>query len=220
MTCWWFDGWTSERFLSEGGMIGTSSVRRVAFGSLLFPKTDFIFYRGGGLKRIEKLDTGQQQEVKDSAPVGPADGLILAASGLKRLDLTNRAVRVFSPQEMLPAVGQGIVAVECAETDWSTREILERANHAETARYARAEREMLWVLNGHCNSPIAGYSTVTQAGEMSLKGAVMSPDGKTVVQVERSGPVDKPRELVRIVAQDLLGKGAAEIIDRTRPPGH
>jgi hydroxymethylbilane synthase len=78
-----------------------------------------------------------------------------------------------------------------------------------------AEREVLWVLNGHCNSPIAGYSVVS-GREMSLTASVLDEDGGAFIEVTRVGPADRPRELGRAVGLDLLDKGAAAIIERTR----
>ena len=79
-----------------------------------------------------------------------------------------------------------------------------------------AEREVLWVLNGHCNSPIAAYSTIDGA-QMSLTASVLDEAGGMFIEVSRSGPADRPRELGRAVGLELLDKGAAEIIARTRP---
>ena len=81
---------------------------------------------------------------------------------------------------------------------------------------ATAEREVLWVLNGHCNSPIAGYATINGA-EMLLIASVLDEQGCHFIEAKRSGAVDRPRELGRAVAFDLLEKGAADTIARTRP---
>ena len=91
--------------------------------------------------------------------------LIMARSGLERVGLANRIAYDFSPQEMLPAVGQGIVAVECAADDWQTRRYLSLIDDPAARLCCDAEREVLWVLNGHCNSPIAGYSTIVGHGD-------------------------------------------------------
>jgi hydroxymethylbilane synthase len=79
-----------------------------------------------------------------------------------------------------------------------------------------AEREVLWVLNGHCNSPIAAYSTIDGA-QMSLTASVLNETGVKFIEVTRSGPADRPRELGRAVGLELLDKGAAEIIEGSRP---
>ena len=117
---------------------------------------------------------------------------------------------------MLPAVGQGIVAVECAIDDWQTRRLLSLIDDPDAHKSADAEREVLWILNGHCNSPIAGYSSVAGA-EMTLTASVLDETGGEFIEVTRSGPANRPRELGRAVGLELLDKGAAAIIARTRP---
>ena len=106
------------------------------------------------------------------------------------------------------AAGQGIIAVECGADHWQTRGYLSRS--------CDAEREVLWVLNGHYNSPIAGYSTI-DGTSMSLTASVLDEAGGGFIEVTRSGPADRPRELGRAVGLALLDKGAASIIARTRP---
>jgi len=81
---------------------------------------------------------------------------------------------------------------------------------------ADAEREVLWILNGHCNSPIAGYSTIN-GRDMRLMASVLDEKGGQLIETTRTGPADRPRELGRAVALDLLDKGAAPIIERNRP---
>jgi hydroxymethylbilane synthase len=117
---------------------------------------------------------------------------------------------------MLPAAGQGIVAVECATGDWQTRTILSSIDDLTTRRCADAEREVLWVLNGHCNSPVAGLATIDGA-QMSLTASVLDEDGRRFIEVSRSGLADRPRELGRAVGLELLAKGASDIIERSRP---
>jgi hydroxymethylbilane synthase len=117
---------------------------------------------------------------------------------------------------LLPAVGQGIVAVECAAQDWQTRRILSGIDDPAAHRSAAAEREVLWVLNGHCNSPIAGFSTI-QGAQMTLTASVLDEAGDLFIEASRTGPADRPRELGRAVGLDLLAKGAADIIERSRP---
>src|SRR3569833_1411954 len=118
---------------------------------------------------------------------------------------------------MLPAVGQGIVAVECAAQDWETRRILSSIDDPASHRCAEAEREVLWVLNGHCNSPVAGFSGI-EGTQMSLTASVLDEAGAMIIEVPRSGPANRPRELGRAVGLELLANGAAAIIERSRPP--
>jgi hydroxymethylbilane synthase len=155
------------------------------------------------------------QRLPGGGEAGPADALIMARSGLERVGLANRIAHDFSPGEMLPAVGQGIVAVECAASDWQTRRILSLIDDAPAHLACDAEREVLWVLNGHCNSPISGYSTIDGA-QMTLTASVLDEDGGAFIEVTRTGAANRPRELGRAVGLELLDKGAAAIIARTR----
>ena len=140
----------------------------------------------------------------------------MARSGLERVGLASRIAYEFSVQEMLPAVGQGIVAVECGIHDWQTRRLLSGIDDSTAHRSADAEREVLWVLNGHCNSPVAGFSTIDGA-QMTLTAAVLDESGGLFIEASRTGPADRPRELGGAVGLELLDKGAAEIIERSRP---
>ena len=165
---------------------------------------------------MRKLDQGEKQRLPEGGSVGPADALIMARSGLERVGLAGRIAYEFSAAEVLPAVGQGIVAVECAAADWQTRMLLSRIDDATAHACADAEREVLWVLNGHCNSPIAGFATI-KGLEMSLTASVLDQAGQLFIEASRSGPAARPRELGRAVGLELLNKGAAEIIERSRP---
>jgi len=205
-----------KRSRGKGFKIGTNAVRRAAYARRLFPEVDVIHYRGAADTRVRKLDNSEMQRLPGGGAVGPADALIMARSGLERVGLAGRIAYEFSIEEMLPAVGQGIVAVECAAQDWQTRRILSCIDDPGSHRSADAEREVLWVLNGHCNSPIAGFSRI-EGTQMSLTASVLDEAGDTFIQVSRSGPADRPRELGRAVGLELLAKGAAAIIERSRP---
>ncbi|MDB5639838.1 MAG: hydroxymethylbilane synthase, partial [Bradyrhizobium sp.] len=201
----------------KGFKIGTNAVRRAAYLRRLFPEATVIHYRGAADTRVAKLDRGDMQRLPGGGEVGPADALIMARAGLERVGLAGRIACELTPAEMLPAAGQGIVAVECAATDWQTRRYLSLIDDAAAHLCCDAEREVLWVLNGHCNSPIAGYATIDGA-EMTLTASVLDEarNGQ-FIEVTRTGPANRPRELGRAVGLELLHKGAADIIARTRP---
>jgi hydroxymethylbilane synthase len=205
-----------RRSRGKGFKIGTNAVRRAAYARRLFPEVEVIHYRGAADTRVRKLDNLEMQRLPDGGEVGPADALIMARSGLERVGLANRIAYEFSIEEMLPAAGQGIVAVECAIDDWQTRRILSMIDDPAAHKSADAEREVLWVLNGHCNSPIAAFSTIQDA-QMSLTASVLDETGDLFIEASRSGPPDRPRELGRAVGLELLDKGAAAIIERSRP---
>jgi hydroxymethylbilane synthase len=200
----------------EGFKIGTNAVRRAAYARRLFPQVEVIHFRGAADTRVRKLDNGEKQRLPDGGAVGPADALIMARAGLDRVGLAHRMACELSPDEMLPAAGQGIVAVECAARDWQTRKILAAIDDPTAHACADAEREVLWVLNGHCNSPIAGFSTI-DGDQMSLMASVLDLSGNTIIEASRRGIASRPRELGRAVGLDLLEKGAAAIIERSRP---
>jgi len=205
-----------KRAHGKGFKIGTNAVRRAAYARRLFPQAEVIHFRGAADTRVRKLDAGEKQRLPDGGAVGPADALIMARSGLERVGLAGRIAYEFSAQDMLPAVGQGIVAVECAARDFETRRILSSIDDATAHACADAEREVLWVLNGHCNSPIAGFAEVS-GDEMRLAASVLDHAGSRIIEAARSGLASRPRELGRAVGLELLAKGAAEIIERSRP---
>jgi hydroxymethylbilane synthase len=205
-----------RRARGKGLKVGTNAVRRAAYARKLFPEAEIIHYRGAADTRVRKLDNAELQRLPDGGAVGPADALIMASAGLQRVGLASRIAYQFSVQEMLPAVGQGIVAVECNARDFGTRQTLSLIDDPVSHACADAEREVLWVLNGHCNSPIAGHAEIKGA-EMSLTAAVLDHAGSRIIETTRKGPADRPRELGRAVGLELLARGAAEIIERSRP---
>jgi hydroxymethylbilane synthase len=213
------DGISIEDIRRSGGKgfkVGTNAVRRAAYARRLFPEIEVIHFRGAADTRVRKLDRGEMQRLPAGGEVGPADALIMARSGLERVGLADRISYDFPVMEMLPAVGQGIVAVECAVDDWQTRTYLSLIDDPAAHLSCDAEREVLWLLNGHCNSPIAGYSTI-DGRQMSITASVLDEVGGRFIEVMRDGPADRPRELGRAVGLELLHMGAAEIIARTRP---
>lgn len=212
------EGLSLAAFEADGGSgfkIGTNAVRRGAFCHQIYPQAEIIHYRGAVDTRIEKLDRQVMQKLPDGGEVGPADALIVAQAGLERLGFSARINKTFSTEEMLPAIGQGIVAVECAETDWATREVLEKIDNKAARLCALAEREVLWLLNGHCNSPIAGRAWL-EGESLHLSAAVLSLDGATVIRSAAHGEADRPCELGREVAMSLLQQGAGPLIEAAR----
>jgi hydroxymethylbilane synthase len=205
-----------RRSRGKGYRIGTNAVRRAAYARRLFPDIEVIHFRGAADTRVRKLDNRDMQRLPGGGEAGPADALIMARSGLERIGLGHRIACELAPSQVLPAVGQGIVAVECAVNDWRTRQYLALIDDPAAHLSCDAEREVLWILNGHCNSPIAGYSMI-DGSQMTLTASVLDEAGREFIEVTRSGPASRPRELGRAVGLELLHKGAADIIARTRP---
>ncbi|MFI6177715.1 hydroxymethylbilane synthase [Nonomuraea sp. NPDC051191] len=187
--------------LPDGTRIGTSSVRRVAQLAASHPQLRCVPMRGNANRRLEKLDTGE------------ADALLLAVAGLERIGLPDRITEVLSPETMCPPVGAGVLALQCREDDPATADAVAGLGHPDTWREVTAERMLLHVLQGHCNSPIAGHARAERDGRLSLRARVFSPDGKQVLDAhEWAGPLD-PATLGTSVAVALLRQGARELID-------
>ena len=200
----------------KGFKIGTNAVRRAAYLRRLFPEVTVIHFRGAADTRVAKLDRGDKQRLPNGGEVGPADALVMARSGLERIGMTSRIAYDFSVAEMLPSVGQVVTYTIVVPSCLLTRARLAKIEDAASRLSAEAEREVLWVLNGHCNSPIAGHATLA-GGEMTLTAAVLDETGDRFIEVSRQGAADRPRELGRAVGLELSNQGAAEIIARTRP---
>ncbi|MFD4561534.1 hydroxymethylbilane synthase [Streptomyces sp. NPDC058469] len=187
--------------LPAGTRIGTSSVRRVAQLAATHPELECVPFRGNVNRRLEKLAAGE------------ADALLVAMSGLDRIDRRDVISEVLSPDVMMPPIGAGILALQCREGDTDVIDTISALGHPETHREATAERMFLHVLQGHCNSPISGYAQVDRSGELSLRACVFTPDGKTRLNAhEWAGRLD-PATLGTSVAVALLRQGAREIID-------
>src|SRR5690625_1577970 len=145
-------------------VIGTSSLRRAVFARRLYKGARIIPCRGAADTRVNKLDRGEifSLPVSSAYSIDVADGVILAKAGLERIGLGGRISRIFSVDEMCPAVGQGVIVIECLRSNEAVRAICNRIDHSPTALVCRAEREMLRLLDGHCNSPIAGYCVLSE----------------------------------------------------------
>ncbi|MFF3255034.1 hydroxymethylbilane synthase [Actinacidiphila glaucinigra] len=193
-------GLTLDR-LPPGTRIGTSSVRRIAQIMVSHPHLTCVPMRGNANRRLEKLAAGD------------ADALLLAVSGLERIGRTDVISEVLPVETMIPPIGAGVLALQCREGDADTIDVVSDLGDPAAHRETTAERMFLHVLQGHCNSPIAGYARAERDGRLSLRARVFSPDGKTVLDAhEWAGPLD-PATLGTSVAVALLRQGARELID-------
>ncbi|WP_432014079.1 hydroxymethylbilane synthase [Streptomyces cucumeris] len=187
--------------MPEGTRIGTSSVRRVAQLAVTHPHVDCVPMRGNANRRLEKLAAGD------------ADALLLAVSGLERIDRTDVISEILSVDTMCPPIGAGVLGLQCREDDTATIDAVAGLGDTDAWKEVTAERMLLHVLQGHCNSPIAGFAKAERDGRLSLRARVFSPDGKTVLDAhEWAGPLD-PATLGTSVAVALLRQGAREVID-------
>lgn len=192
--------------LPSGAVVATTAVRRKAQILATRPDLNVVRVRGAVGTRLEKLD-GTKGDLK-------ADAMVLARAGLERLGLTDRIVAEFTVHEMLPAVGAGVLALECRRDDTPVAALLERLNHPRTQTEATAERVMLHGLRGHCNSPIAGYCTTEPDGQLSLRGMVFSRDGSKFAHAHIWGETSNdPATLGSRVCAELLRQDARDIIE-------
>ncbi len=209
--------WRDRNAKGRGFKIGTNSVRRASYLRRLFPEVEVIHFRGAADTRVRKLDTGALQQMPDGSERGPADALVMARSGLERVGLCGAHRPRFLAGRDAAGGRAGHRRGRVRRDRLGRRAAISPAISDPASRVcADAEREVLWVLNGHCNSPIAGHATIAGA-EMTLRAAVIEEDGSRFIEAERTGPAERPRELGRLVGLDLLPAGAAEIIERTRP---
>lgn len=193
---------TARRFdeLPRGARVGTSSLRRQT--QLLAKRPDLVVgqLRGNLDTRIRKLDEGQY------------DGIILASAGLRRLGWADRIVEYLTPEASLPAIGQGALGIEIRSDDAGTRAAVAFLDDRDTALAVRAERAFLRRLEGGCQVPIGAFGR-TAGDEIALDGLVGRPDGSEIVRGTRRGPAADPETLGRALAEDLLRRGAREILD-------
>ncbi len=185
--------------LPEGAIVGTSSLRRECQLKALRPDLQINFLRGNVNTRLRKLDEGQY------------DAIILASAGLLRLEMGDRIKQYISPEDILPAVGQGAVGIECRAGDANILALLEPLAHLETTVRLTAERAFNKTLNGGCQVPIGGYAELTNTG-LRFRGLVASVDGKQRFEYEVNGDATDARAIGIEVAEKLLADGAGEVL--------
>lgn len=184
--------------LRKGARVGTSSLRRSAQLRALRPDLHVETIRGNVETRLRKIEQG-------------LDAVVLAYAGLRRLGLADRATQVFDPGQMLPAVAQGALAIEARASDAATMGRLAPLEHGTTRQRVEAERGLLRRLEGGCQVPIAAHAVI-EGGRLTLRALVASLDGTRLVRGERSGPAAEAVAIGEALGDELLGKGAAEIL--------
>ncbi len=200
------DAFVSNKFdslddLPQGAVVGTSSLRRRCQLLHRRPDLEIEDLRGNVNTRLSKLDDGQY------------DAIILACAGLIRLEMEDRIRQSIASDLILPAVGQGAIGLEAREGDEETLALISVLDH-ETTRYrVLAERALNHGLNGGCQVPIACHATV-DGEDLHLRALVGEPDGSNIVSGEISGSKTDAEKLGTTLAEELLGKGAREILDR------
>ncbi len=193
-------GYASLDELPSGATIGTSSLRRKAQLAAMRPDLAILDLRGNLDTRLRKLEEGQY------------DAIILAGAGLNRLGLQGRITVLFTPEQMLPAIGQGALGIELRRNDSELLEGLQFLHHAATATAVAAERSFLFRLEGGCQVPIGAHATL-EGDTVTLTGLIARVDGSEVLRETMSAAADQAAELGTRLADTLLERGGRAILD-------
>ena len=186
--------------LPAGATIGTSSLRRKAQLAALRPDLDIQDLRGNLDTRLHKLDEGQY------------DAIILAGAGLNRLGMQDRITTLFTPEQMLPAIGQGSLGIELRKSDNELLAGMQFLHDQTTAIAVAAERAFLLRLEGGCQVPIGAHATL-KGDSVTLTGLIAAVDGVKVLREQQSAPFDQAEQLGKSLAEILLDRGGKAILD-------
>ncbi len=187
--------------LPEGAIVGTCSLRRQCQIKANYPHLQLKNLRGNVNTRLQKLDSGLY------------DAIVLAVAGLKRLGMEDRIAQVIPTSICLPAVGQGVVGIECRVDDTDIHPLILPLNDPQSATETRAERTANEKIGGGCHVPVAFHCERSDQ-RLTLRGLVGEPDGSRVLRSEKRGSVSDPVQLGIAVAEDLVDQGAKDILDR------
>ena len=190
--------------LPQGARIGTSSPRRAAQLRSLRPDLCIEEIRGNLDTRLRKLDEGRY------------DAIVLAAAGLRRLGWEERIAELIPPDRLVPAAGQGALAVETRDDEGSAWHLCRNLDHAESRAAAMAERAALAALGGGCQVPIGAYAHL-DGGCLHLIAVVISPDGRSSVRGEHRAAIHDAEAAGRTLGARLLAEGAARILQPSSP---
>jgi hydroxymethylbilane synthase len=198
------DVFVSEKYPSlhampRGSRMGTSSLRRRAQLGALRPDIHFHSLRGNIHTRLKRLEQGD------------FDAIVLAAAGLKRMNLAQRIRSYLSYEESLPAAGQGALGIECRQADEDVRQLLIPLNDSATSLAVIAERAVCRRLEGGCQLPVAAYATL-HAQQLEVRGLVADETGSTILRSQFTGPSHTAELLGTQVAEALLAQGAQKIL--------
>jgi hydroxymethylbilane synthase len=199
--------------LPRGALVGTSSLRRQAQIRALRPDLSIESLRGNVDTRLRKLDAGTASATPTSGR--RMDAIVLACAGLIRLGLESRITARLDPNVCLPAVTQGVIGIECRQSDSATVQFLRELEDPETRKVMDAERAFAARLGGSCQSPIAAYAQL-DSDRITLRGLVAEPDGSRLLKSALSGSAENPAALGRQLAEDILAAGAGPLLQRLR----
>ena len=192
--------------LPEGARVATSSLRRRA--QLLHLRPDL---------RIEEIRGNVDTRVRKALAADGPDAVVLAVAGLRRLGLERHISEYLAVETLVPAVGQGALAVEVRRADRRLRRLAALIDDAPTRQAVRAERAVLSELGGGCQVPLGAYASLDADGAtLALVAVVASPDGRRYLRAAASGPANQPARLGRRVATELRRGGADELVQAAR----
>ena len=186
--------------LKPGSTVGTSSVRRFSQLKRLRDDLKIVPLRGNVDTRINKMKEGL------------VDSIVLAAAGLKRLGFHSEVKEYFAKDLIIPSAGQGIITAQCRAEDSEVKEILKAVNDNETQILAEAERSLLEVLNGACDTPVGANAVINDEGELFLQAELLSLDGKKSFRAHKTGIVEKAKIIGIDVADEILSKAGENFI--------
>jgi len=189
--------------LNENHIIATSSLRRIAGLKKVNPNFKIVDIRGNVNTRLQKMEDGY------------CDAMIMAAAGLKRLELDHYITEILEPEDFIPAVAQGAIAIETLSENKQINDFLSQINHQDTLYQVTAERAYMRTLMGGCQVPVGSFSSINQ-NTLSITGFVSSLDGKLYLKETLSDDIGNAEELGKKLAQTLIDKGANEILNQIR----
>jgi hydroxymethylbilane synthase len=188
--------------LPQGATVGSASLRRQAQLLLARPDIKVTLIRGNVDTRLRKLAEGE------------VDATLLACAGLNRLGRSETIQAALSPEEMLPAVGQGAVGLEVRAADERTYAYVRALNHAETETRVEAERACLAVLDGSCRTPIAALAEIEGGSRVRFRALVAEPDGSNAWRTAREGTLSDAQALARDAGQELRTQAGEGFFER------
>ena len=206
-----FDAFVSNKYkslneLPKGAKIGTSSLRRRAQLLAIRPDLQIENLRGNVNTRLQKLDSGN------------FDALILATAGLKRLGYQSKIVEILSPDVMLPAVGQGPLAIETLKNNFKICDMLKFLDDKNTRAVTNTERAFLRVVEGGCQVPVGFYAQI-ENNKITADAVIASLDGKKIIRDKISGPIEEAEYIGEDLANKLLYTGGQEILQSIMTSG-
>ena len=190
----------SLKDLKDGSVIGSASLRRQSQILAINPTLKCVNFRGNVQTRLRKLDEGV------------VDATLLAYAGLKRMDMADEATAVLEWEEMLPAVAQGAIGIQCRDDDERALRYIDALNHEETFTCVSCERAFLAALDGNCKTPIAGQAQIID-GELRFQGLVASVDGSQIYRSSKVGAPADAEKIGREAGEEIKAEAGIEFFE-------